>query len=151
MQKNARTKKEDILCRLFTRSSRPPAIRESVETWNSFRQAELVSRAARKTPKEIQRKTRKTDRRYRGRPRSRRERSIGRWIDRVKGRAEKTKRRRLGDGRMGFSQNEKRLYPSRMDTEGKSNPPLPPDIGESFRGTQIRQSFLLSLRVRGRF
>lgn len=62
-------KKEDILCRLFTRSSRPPAIRESVETWNSFRQTELVSRAARKTPKEIQRK-RRTDGRGRDRPRS---------------------------------------------------------------------------------
>lgn len=67
--KNVSKKKEDILCRLFTQSSRPPAIRESVETWNSFRQAKLVSRAAQKTPKEIQRK-RRTDGRGRGRPRS---------------------------------------------------------------------------------
>lgn len=61
--KEKKDEREDIFCRLFTRPSRPSAIRESVETWSSFRQAELVSRAARKTSKKIQRKRRKTNER----------------------------------------------------------------------------------------
>lgn len=59
MKETKEDRRQDTLCCLFTRSSRPSTIRESVETWNLFWQAKLVSRTAQKTLNQIQRKRKK--------------------------------------------------------------------------------------------